>query len=189
MAEEKTFEGLTEAEYAAYGYAAGRALAALIDGWQRGLADGRAEIEAANGTAVAEEEPQPPANTAQAEENEGVCGKCWCNSCFMLETCDAFQPSPDGIRSPPCAECNAKDCAPLMPKARPAECGSYKPIPEDCAACWCHECASFEECVVDKKGYAPESKPCPCDGCKKGMRYMPKEKPPTCGRFAEKNSG
>lgn len=58
-------------------------------------------------------------------------------------------------------------------------------IPEDCKHCWCHECATFETCVVPIDGYAPESKPCPCDGCHKGQRYMPKEQPP-CKNYRPK---
>jgi len=54
--------------------------------------------------------------------------------------------------------------------------------PKRCLECWCNECAEFEDCIVEKEGYDPASKPCPCDGCKKGMRYMPKEKPP-CEKF------
>lgn len=56
------------------------------------------------------------------------------------------------------------------------------PASEDCLHCWCHECGNFEDCIVPKEGYDIESKPCPCDGCHKGQRYMPKENPP-CGNY------
>ncbi len=56
----------------------------------------------------------------------------------------------------------------------------------DCKGCWCHECGYWEDCVVKKEGYDPASEPCPCDGCKKGMRYMPKENPP-CDKYQKNN--
>lgn len=118
------------------------------------------------------------------EAKESICRKCWCNTCTkLLDGCDAFPPSPDGSRPLPCAECRAKDCAPLMPKVHPAECGTYESVPEDCAACWCSECSNFEQCRVSKAGYDPDAGLCPCVGCEPGMIYMPQETPPTCGQF------
>lgn len=61
-------------------------------------------------------------------------------------------------------------------------------VPKDCQRCWCEYCANLEGCVVEKDGYAPEQKPCPCDGCKKGQRYMPMENKPTCGRYIEEQN-
>jgi len=51
-------------------------------------------------------------------------------------------------------------------------------IPDDCKRCWCNECANFDNCIVPIEGYDIESEPCPCDGCQKGQRYMPKENSP-----------
>lgn len=65
-----------------------------------------------------------------------------------------------------------------------AESGTdHDPILEKCKVCWCRGCAAFEDCIVPTKGYAIESKPCPCDGCdsQRGP-YMPKEKPP-CNKY------
>lgn len=59
---------------------------------------------------------------------------------------------------------------------------SKEETPKDCINCWCNECAELEECVVEKEGYTNDSRPMPCDGCNKGMRYMPKENPP-CQSF------
>lgn len=150
--------GLQKLEKA--GYIAGRTAAIVKDGFTH------------------PEQPYDPTN------KESVCRNCWCNTCAkLLDGCDAFPPSPDGARPLPCAECRAKDCAPLMPKVRPAECGTYESVPEDCAACWCAECANFEQCRVSKAGYYPEAGLCPCVGCEPSMIYMPQQTPPTCGQF------
>ena len=168
----KGFDGIsTEALYE-MGRAAGFLAAALVAGYFQGQRDFDAYAEQAAATTT------PPTEEAEG----GVCAHCWCNTCAKLEVCDAFATS-DGLRPAPCAECNAKDEAPLMPRSRPAECGTYEEMPRDCRACWCKVCANFEECVVDNPDYDPESKPCPCDGCKAGKQYMPKAEPPTCGRY------
>lgn len=169
-----------------YAYNAGRMAADIADAFTRGIADRNKELAEERAAEAAKDAPPPTLPAEEDEEEGGICGQCWCNDCFMLEECDAFPPSTDGIRPAPCAECNAKDCAPLLPKVRPPECGTYKKMPPDCAACWCMSCQHYEDCIVDKPGFDAESKPCPCDGCEQGMRYQPKEKPPTCGRFEKK---
>lgn len=60
--------------------------------------------------------------------------------------------------------------------------------PKDCCNCWCDECAELDECVVEKEGFSNESRPMPCDGCNKGMRFMPKENPP-CEKFRAGENG
>lgn len=166
------------------GYEAGRAFAALFDGFLRGVEDCRAGLDDGGGVEFVEDKPEPPPQ----EGEENVCRACWCDTCAKIDECDAFPPV-DGIRPPPCAECEAKNAAPIMPRSKPAECGTYERVPKDCRACWCHGCANFEDCVVEKAGYDPSSKPCPCDGCSKGERYMPKEEPPTCGKYAAGGRG
>lgn len=161
------------------GYIAGRTAAIVADGFTRGISEGNAEITKKR-AGTAQKEAVQPHDSAE----ESICRKCWCNTCAkLLDGCDAFPPSPDGSSPLPCAECRAKGCAPLMPKVRPAECGTYESIPEDCAACWCAECANFEQCRVSKAGYDPKVGLCPCVGCEPGMIYMPQETPPTCGQF------
>lgn len=55
--------------------------------------------------------------------------------------------------------------------------------PEKCQKCWCYDCANYEDCVIEADGYAPGSKPCPCDSCiTTGKAYMPKDKPP-CKKY------
>lgn len=170
--------GLQKLEKA--GYIAGRTAAIVKDGFTHGVADGCAAI-ATKRTGEIKDEPEQPYDPTN---KESVCRNCWCNTCAkLLDGCDAFPPSPDGARPLPCAECQAKDCAPLMPKVRPAECGTYESVPEDCAACWCAECANFEQCRVSKAGYYPEAGLCPCVGCEPSMIYMPQQTPPTCGQF------
>lgn len=169
--------GLQKLEKA--GYITGHAAAIVADSFRRGISVGRAEITEMRTGEVQKESVQP------CDLTEGsVCRECWCNTCDkLLNGCDAFPPSLDGTCHNPCAECRSKDCAPLMPKVHPAECGTYRSVPEDCAACWCVECANFEQCRVSKAGYYPEVGLCPCVGCEPGMIYMPQEKPPTCGQF------
>lgn len=167
----KGFEGISTEEFYALGRMLGFFAAAFADGYCRGQQEYSEFAEQAEAVTPPEEAPEG-----------GVCAHCWCNTCAKLDVCDAFAAS-DDLRPAPCAECNTKDEAPLMPRARPAECGTYEKMPKDCRACWCKVCAAFEGCVVDNPDYDPESKPCPCDGCKSGKRYMPKEEPPTCGRF------
>ena len=139
----------------------------------------------------------PPPSEGEDKEQ---CAACWCNSCAKLEDCTAF-PAADGITPPPCAAC--WDNNPLVPVCGHPECGEYTPSvealesgvaldPEDgskirvaCLACWCRDCGNFEDCTVEKEGYEPESKPCPCDGCggAQQQRFMPRETPPTCGKY------
>lgn len=111
-------------------YKAGRMVADMVDAFTRGIADRNKEL-AEERAAEAAKNAVPPL-LAEEDEEGGICGQCWCNDCFMLEECDAFPPSTDGIRPAPCAECNAKDCAPLLPKVRPPECGTYKKKPPTC---------------------------------------------------------
>lgn len=161
------------------GYIAGRAAAIVANSFMHGVAAGRAAIAEQEAKESKKEAVQP-----HDPVEESICRECWCITCEkLLDGCDAFPPSPDGACPTPCAECRAKDCAPLMPKVRPAECGTYVSVPEDCAACWCAECANFEQCRVSKAGYDPKVGLCPCVGCEPGMIYMPQETPPTCGQF------
>lgn len=126
------------------------------------------------------------------------CAACWCNSCENLEDCAAF-PASDGITPPPCAACGDFDI--MAPVGIAPKCGHYVPSaealeigtaldPEDgnkirvsCLACWCRDCGNFETCVVERDGFDEASEPCPCDGCEGANRYMPREKPPTCGNY------
>lgn len=112
-------------------------------------------------------------------ESVGACTRCQCNTCDYLDTCQVF-PASEGIHPPPCFACIGKTgpLMPIEPKYNKPTCERYRHTPEDCRACWCRECLAFEDCVVEVEGYAPESKPCPCDGCKAGQRFMPKEAPP-----------
>lgn len=161
-------------DFSTLGYEMGRMAAAFIDGFIKGYADHKTAVDTPAPDPVEEQEAEPE------ETQISICRACWCNTCAKLEECDAFPASNDGIKPPPCAACPDNEEAPLMPRSTPAECGTYEEIPEDCRACWCKGCANFEDCIVEKEGYNPASQPCPCDGCKKGERYMPKEKPPTC---------
>lgn len=137
---------------------------------------------------------EPPANDADKQQ----CARCWCNSCAKLDDCAAF-PASDGITPPPCAAC--WDYNPLVSVGAHPECEEYEPSAEAlesgtaidpesgetirvaCLACWCRDCANFEDCTVEKDGFDVSSEPCPCDGCKGAERYMPREKPPTCGNY------
>lgn len=111
--------GLQKLEY--IGYIAGRTTAIVADSFTRGVAAGHAAI-AEQGAEVPKKEPVQ----SHDSEKESICRKCWCNTCAkLMDGCDAFPPSPDGSYPLPCAECQAKDCAPLMPKVRSAECGTY----------------------------------------------------------------
>lgn len=164
-------------QFAAAGDAAGRAYAVFYQSFLEGFAD--------------QYGCPPPVHTppeAPAEDTEGgTCIRCWCNECANINDCDAFPPSDDGIRPAPCAACNQSASPfPLMPKSAPAECGTFTAIPERCKACWCAECGAFENCVVEKDGFDPSVKPCPCDGCAPGAKaWMPKENPP-CEHFTKR---
>lgn len=130
------------------------------------------------------ETPAPDSTEEPEKETEdtgiNICRTCWCDTCAKKEECDAFPASADGTKPPPCAACPDNAISPLMPKKAPAECGTYEALPEDCRACWCRGCPNFVNCIIEKEGYDLASKPCPCDGCGRGERYMPKESPPTC---------
>lgn len=137
---------------------------------------------------------EPPADG----EGKEHCLACWCNSCAKLEDCTAF-PASDGITPPPCAECGENEI--IMPVGAHPECGEYEPSAEalengkaiepesgdlirvSCLACWCRDCRNWDDCVVEKAGFDASTKPCPCDGCEGAERYMPREKPPTCGKY------
>ena len=110
------FDGISAEELFALGQVAGFAAAAFVAGFFRGQKDYDAFAEQAAG-----HEETPPAE----EPEGGVCAQCWCNTCAKLDNCDAFTAS-DDLRPAPCAECNTKDEAPLMPRCRPAECGTYQ---------------------------------------------------------------
>lgn len=110
----KGFDGISAEEIFTMGRALGFVAAAFVAGYFRGKKDYDAFAERAART-----------ETPPTEEPEGgACAHCWCNTCVKLDVCDAFNAS-DDLRPAPCAECNAKDEAPLMPRARPAECGTY----------------------------------------------------------------
>lgn len=112
----KGLDGIKAEELFTMGRTLGFAAAAFVAGYFRGKKDYNAFAEQAAG-----HEETPPTE----EPEGGVCAQCWCNTCAQLYVCDAFNAS-DGLRPAPCAECEAKDEAPLMPMARNAECGTYK---------------------------------------------------------------
>lgn len=128
--------------------------------------------------------PSPAPQAPEDEAEGGICKNCWCDTCARVDVCDAFSRS-SGLTPPPCAACPQDATAPLMPRSAPAECGTYEDMPKDCKACWCKECGGFEDCVVEKDGFDPNSDICPCDGCHKGQRYMPKENPP-CEHYTKR---
>lgn len=160
-------------QFAQAGEAAGRAFAIFYQAFMDGFADQYGCPRPSTAPEVAED----------AEEG-GLCARCWCDTCAKVDDCDAFPPG-DGIRPRPCAACPDDATAPLMPRNAPAECGTYENMPKDCVACWCKECGAFEDCVVEKDGYDPSGKPCPCDGCTNGHRFMPKENPP-CDKYTKR---
>lgn len=125
----------------------------------------------------------------ELDATPGACAKCQCNTCDFLDTCQMF-PASTGIHPPPCKACVGKTgpMMPIAPKYDVPTCERYRHTPEDCRECWCRECLAFEDCVVEVEGYDPESKPCPCDGCKAGQRYAPKEAPP-CGNYIPPEGG
>lgn len=89
-------------------------------------------------------------------------------------------PADDGEQQQ-CARCWCNSCENLEDcTAFPASDGI---TPPPCAACWCRDCGNFETCVAEKDGFDEASEPCPCDGCEGADRYMPREKPPTCGNY------
>lgn len=55
---------------------------------------------------------------------------------------------------------------------------------KDCGKCWCDICKNLEACEVAEEKEENSHRPKPCQGCKAGMRYMPKEKPP-CHKYEQ----
>lgn len=102
MAENKAFEGVTEEEFAQYGYSAGRALAALLDGFIQGLADGRTELAGGMGGVELVQDDEPELKTDIRD-----CRACWCDTCGKLEECQKCRNGslPDGLRPLPCIDC------------------------------------------------------------------------------------
>lgn len=105
MAGNKPFEGFTDEELSAAGYAAGRAFALLFDGVSRGIADGFAELAAENGGVelVHDEEDEEPELKTDIQD----CRRCWCDTCGRLEECEKHRDGtqPDGLRPLPCIGC------------------------------------------------------------------------------------
>lgn len=105
MSENRLFEGFTDEELRAAGYAAERAFAILFDGMVRGIADGFAELTApAGGVELVngnEDEEDEPKTTIQD------CRRCWCDTCAKLEECEKHGDgrTPDGLRPFPCVGC------------------------------------------------------------------------------------
>lgn len=66
--------------------------------------------------------------------------------------------------------------------------GEEKTAIGDCRACWCDSCADIETCDVcmleDPENGDP-LRPVPCRGCLNGVRHMPTEHEPACGKYAE----
>lgn len=101
----KLFEGFTDEQLTAAGYAAGRAFALIFDGAVRGIADGFAEL-AGNAGGVelvhGDEEDEEDVKTDIRD-----CRGCWCDTCGKLEECEKHRDGsePDGIRPLPCVGC------------------------------------------------------------------------------------
>ena len=102
MAGNKPFEGFTDEELSAAGYAAGRAFALLFDGMSRGVADGFAEMAAGGVELVNEGDGEPELKTDIQD-----CRRCWCDTCGRLEECKKHRDGaePDGLRPLPCIGC------------------------------------------------------------------------------------
>ena len=104
MAENRVFEGFTEEELAQYGYSVGRALAVLVDGFIKGLADGRAELAEGGGVELVNggEDDEPELKTDIQD-----CRACWCDVCGRIEKCEKHRDGaePDGLRPLPCIGC------------------------------------------------------------------------------------
>lgn len=102
MAENRIFEGFTDEELNAAGYAAGRAFAILFDGVSRGIADGFAELAAGGAELVNDGDGEPELKTDIQD-----CRRCWCDVCGRLEECKKHREGaePDGLRPLPCIGC------------------------------------------------------------------------------------